>query len=514
MAPFVLILFVLMILLGGIAVDVMRFETRRVAVQNTLDRATLAAASLTQAGDPENVVIDYFAKADLGAELSGVNVEEGLNYRIVTASAVAATRNFFMSMTDIPSLQAMNNSQAEQRINDVEVMLILDISGSMKGDKITNLKAAAHNFVETVTEHDPDHRISIGIIPYNAQVNIGASLRGKFNATHLHGVENANCLELPSNTFGTLALSRAQDFPMMAVADTVTDQSSDSGYVALTNSRAKPGNSAASRWCNPNTKTEITLPTKSKTALHEAIDALEAEGNTSILLGMRWGTALLDPSFQPVYGELIGAGAMAADMADRPYAYDEPDAMKVIVLMTDGEHVAHTRVPDAYKSGASPIYRSSGDGMLSIYHAGQGGANKYWVPHKGTWQKTAWNSGSGVEQQSWQQVWARVTVSWVAKQLYSRALGTSFQQEKNKFLVTYQSVNSMDSLLASNCAAARASGTLIYGIAFQAPTKGVTAIRDCASRPASNYFFDVQGLDIDSAFSLIASNLSQLRLTQ
>lgn len=49
---FSLFLFVLMILIGGMAVDLMRFETRRVHMQNTLDSAMLAAADLTQTLDP------------------------------------------------------------------------------------------------------------------------------------------------------------------------------------------------------------------------------------------------------------------------------------------------------------------------------------------------------------------------------------------------------------------------------------------------------------------------------
>jgi hypothetical protein len=72
----------------------------------------------------------------------------------------------------------------------------------------------------------------------------------------------------------------------------------------------------------------------------------------------------------------------------------------------------------------------------------------------------------------------------------------------------------MDARLDQVCETAKSQGVLIYGIAFEAPTNGVNAIRGCANSPASTYFFDVDGLDISTAFALIASNLSQLRLTQ
>ena len=56
-------MFVLTLMLAGLAVDLMRYEASRVALQNTLDRATLAAAALNQDLDPEAVVRDYVAKA-------------------------------------------------------------------------------------------------------------------------------------------------------------------------------------------------------------------------------------------------------------------------------------------------------------------------------------------------------------------------------------------------------------------------------------------------------------------
>ena len=48
---FGLVMLFLMVMVGGIAVDVMRYEVRRTQLQNTLDRSTLAAASLKDALD-------------------------------------------------------------------------------------------------------------------------------------------------------------------------------------------------------------------------------------------------------------------------------------------------------------------------------------------------------------------------------------------------------------------------------------------------------------------------------
>ena len=67
---FSLFLFVAMLLVAGMAVDLMRYETHRTRLQSTLDRAVLAAASLDQPLTPQEVVLDYFTRADLSAYIN------------------------------------------------------------------------------------------------------------------------------------------------------------------------------------------------------------------------------------------------------------------------------------------------------------------------------------------------------------------------------------------------------------------------------------------------------------
>lgn len=71
-AIFVLFIFVIMIMFGGIAVDVMRFEARRVSLQQTLDRAVLAAASSMsqKTRTPQAVTMEWFQVAGLGDEFT------------------------------------------------------------------------------------------------------------------------------------------------------------------------------------------------------------------------------------------------------------------------------------------------------------------------------------------------------------------------------------------------------------------------------------------------------------
>lgn len=523
---FSLVLFVLMIMMGGIAVDLMRYETTRTTLQNTLDRSTLAAASLSQSLDPEAVVRDYFAKAGLTEYLTTVNVDEGLNFREVNANALADTEPFFLHMIGINELEAPGRSTAEQRISNLEISLVLDVSGSMGGAKLAYLKTAAKEFVETVLSSDPDGRIAISIVPYNAQVNLGPVLRAEYIANHNHGVVGSDCFEVEPSLYSNAHISTATGISMMAHADISSSNSNTSTHLAPTNSSALPSYSNVS--CKLTAGNIVRLPSQDIATLQAQIDGLVANGNTSIMAGMKWGLALLDPGARPMFTSLIADNQMVAELDGRPFEYEDTEAFKIIVLMTDGAHVSHNRVVDAFKTGASPIYKSTGDGNYSVFHPARAG-NKYWTPHRSEWRAAAWDSGTGVTQQDWKQIWTNLRASYVAMHFYARATGTSsgtrstiYTNKMNEIRSQFASAPTMDAQLQQSCALAKTKEVVVYGIAFQAPTDGQQQIRECTTGydpldPTGDnayYFAPVGDESIKDSFRTIATNISQLRLTQ
>ncbi len=539
---FTLVLFMLMVMMGGLAVDLMRYENTRTTLQNTLDRSTLAAAALSQMQDPTAVVADYMLKAGLSDQLTSVTVTDVLNSRTVRSTGRAATNPLFLHLLGIEKLDAIGGSQAEQAITNVEIALVLDVTGSMtQNNKIGNLKIAASEFVDTILANDPNKRVSISIVPYNAQVNVGPDLAAKFNFTRVNGVANDNCVELPPTAFDSLALSQTDPLPMMAYADIAYGTNKINGFVAPNNATyAKPNYSNAS--CKPSTVNVLRLPSNDATVLKAEINALQAAGNTSITLGMKWGMTLLDPSMRPVYTDLIAAGKMRASMPDRPFEYTDPSAMKIIVLMTDGEHVVHDRIVDDYKTGASPIFKNSGDGNYSVFYGSK--VNKtsgtticdsrpYWLPQLGVWQSRPWNGTApagtdcysqtavtvGVAQQDWRDIWANLKLSYVAWQFYARALGTDTTSRNTVYNTTisamkasYASIPAMDGTLQQSCTAAKGKGVIVYSIAFEAPQHGQQVLASCATSAA--HYFAADGLQIQTAFRTIASNITMLKLTQ
>ncbi len=370
MAVQILFFFFMMLLVGGVAVDLMRFEARRVAVQQTMDRATLAAASLENTLVPEDVVESYFETAGLDEELKQVIVTEAANSRKVRARATVRSDNYFMSMMDIPYLEADNRSEAEQTITNVEIALVLDVSGSMynQNTRITNLKTSAKEFIDTVLDQDTMNKISIALVPYNGQVNLGPQLISKFTVADAHGYANSHCLDLPTSTYASTTLSRSTAYQQTPFGDSWSGTSTNNSY---TNIQAPSYDTArglySNVWCQPVAGNFVRLHSNNKTTLKAQIDGLVAVGATSIDLGMKWGSFLLDPSSRSITSELATAGQVPSYFSSRPDNYGKKDTMKVIVLMTDGENFTQERFGN-YRTGLSPIWRSNGDGMLSIRH--------------------------------------------------------------------------------------------------------------------------------------------------
>lgn len=619
MAIFVIFIFVMMLMFGGIAVDVMRFEWRRVALQQTLDRSVLAASSMQQKSrTPQEITTEWFNVAGLGDELEvdyrapTVTGVSNANKRSATASASLRSYNHFMGWLDIPYLEAPVVAAAAEGIAKVEVVLVLDITGSMNDPasasdtttKIAALRTAADNFVTIVKGADTKNGVSIGVVPYASQVNIPASLRQRFNATHLsswnfvpnQGVPNINCFEIPTSTYGGTALSTTMAIPLSAVADTQSTVPTTTDY--LPNSGQLPSVNFGPRFCttknddpgtavNESTYNQLLLPTKDADTVKARIAQLTAAGNTSIAIGMRWGTAIVDQSATALYTITDSDGKV------RPFQNNDETVRKIIILMTDGEHVANNYVYDAYKTGPSPFWMGS-DGNFALNYSSTtrgpftgtlpstcsgwpiASTRNIFVPHlkanslrarrlasdpegvssgtgssfplvAGACDPRAWVAPNAAGNPTWQQrdasgnpmvnatgqpimvttqrldwseVWRFMRMEYFINQIHGRAnitSGPSVGTLRNTFRGTYLTASTMNSLLQQNCTAAKNAGFEIYGIAFAAPANGRSQIQNCSNPDVDGvrYFFDAtNNADLIAAFNTIASDITDLRLTQ
>lgn len=85
-------------------------------------------------------------------------------------------------ISDILSLRASGYSQVRRDINNIEVGLALNVTGSMRGSKFSGLKVAAKGLVNAIYEdHNNLENTASSIIPYIANVKIGVSYKSWFS---------------------------------------------------------------------------------------------------------------------------------------------------------------------------------------------------------------------------------------------------------------------------------------------------------------------------------------------
>lgn len=226
MIIFALVVFIGMLVGAGMAVDFMRYETTRSRMQATLDRSILAAAALNQPLEAEAVVTDYFAKSGLDDYTLDVTVDEGINFKTVSASVSVTLSTFFLNIVGIDTLVVGASGAAEERINKLEIVLVLDVSGSMGSySRLTNLKAAAKSFVQQIYSGTNDGDVSISIVPYNHTVILSERVAEEYNLTSEH--DYSRCARFDDEDFLTTEITPEQSLERLAHFDKSTTASTN-----------------------------------------------------------------------------------------------------------------------------------------------------------------------------------------------------------------------------------------------------------------------------------------------
>lgn len=517
---FAAIVFVLMIGASGIAVDIMRFETQRAQLQYTLDRAVLAAASLSQTLDPNLVVESYFETAGLNDYRLAVQVEEGVNFRRVTAQAEMELQTLFMAIFGQRMMTSPAAGAAEERIRNIEVSMVLDISGSMDEYptyRIRDLRPAARDFVTAVlgANNSPsgDQLVSISIIPYNGHVNVGTTLSSVFQLTDEHNY--SRCSRFYWDDFTVSGLNPSVPIQRMAHFDIVSSDWSD----PIANPR-----------CPTNDYAAILPWSNNEAELHALINSFNPSGTTAIDAGMRWAVALLDPLARPALNGLNSVGLVHDDFVGRPASYSDEETLKVVVLMTDGANTEQYDVVEQYRDGPSPFWRDPDDGDFSVYYAQW---DLYWHEDHDTWRDYPdGGADNDAVRLDYADLWHHIPVGEVEEDLFHRdaweeqdnqnswvnqwrrptiqAMGN--QYEFWDIVDQYVWADEGDRRLRRMCDVAHAQDIVVFAISFEAPTRGQQVMRYCASSDA--HYYDVNGLDISNAFASIARTINQLRLVQ
>lgn len=300
-APMVGILAIPLCLFIGLAVDHSRALTLKARTLEALDAAALAAVRAMQASgatDEEVIAIAnrYFDErmarlATWAVTIDPLEITIDRGNDTVSLAASGKVDTYFARLANVDKLSVATTSAAVYGIKEIEVGLMLDVSGSMNDlGKIDDLKDAAKEFIDILMPGTPDAaKARVGLAPYSTAVNPGEySVKAKGNSGKTDCVSERK----GANAFTDASPMTGQPFGSKPTS------CPDATVLALTDDKKK---------------------------LAERIDSYEPGGMTAGHLGIGWAWYLVSPKWKDFW---------PAESA--PGAYDDKKVLKAVVLMTDG----------------------------------------------------------------------------------------------------------------------------------------------------------------------------------
>lgn len=290
------------VLVGGlaVAVDASNGYFAKQRLQDTTDAIALMAAKglLNTQAELDEAATQYLLAAYPGAEGLNISLEDiTRDGDLVTVEASNKIPTYFAGIFGKSGLDIGAKSEALFAETQLEVALVLDTTGSMRGSKIASLKVAANNLVDQLDANNQRGNIKMSVVPFAQYVNVGPN-----NV-------NANWLDVrPAN------------------GQSVNDWNGCVGSrLGRLNERVDVvGNASVPATTNTNCGSAISPLTNDLNQTKSSITGLEAAGWTYLPSGLMWGWRTLDSR-----APFLDASANRDGKTD-----------KVMIVMTDG---ANTR---------------------------------------------------------------------------------------------------------------------------------------------------------------------------
>ena len=442
----------IMIMVGG-SIDVSRATSAKQSLQVVLDNAVLAATNLTSEEDPKEL-IENFVNANMASGSAedlklDVVVESYVNGRRITADAKLPVDTTLLNLIGRSKIDVGVRSVGSQFVINTEIALALDISSSMRGSRVTNMKLAVEEFLEDVLDEDTKDYTSISIVPFGGTVNLG-------DLFDRYVVDQASANVDPSKSDYENSNEALGKFRFTEGDRCIENDDSDYDLEDIPlNSRSQVPHfwkwNNFNPWC-PTSNSSVFLNSNDKTALIEHVRNMNLSDGTGMEVGALWAAKALSPALR---------GDIGGDFPQRPFDFDSTVTNKVMIVMADGGITSQLR-PDDY----------------SFYNT-----------HTNRTNKSNYGNGSGNNGNNKNQ--------WTAVSKGNINNGT------NRTAGRYAEI----------CDAAKENGITIFTIGYQISNQGhENLLKSCATN--DSYHYDVESLDISSAFASIASALDELRVEQ
>ena len=318
----------------GLAVNVSQLYNAKSSLQGVVDAAVTSTARDLTLGVIKEADAAKTVQAFLDANsAAGILQADQIVLDKLTVDRTANTVtadvhtdvSLYFPLFSIGDMQRVRSSTtALYSDKTVEVAMMLDVTGSMAGQKIKDLKAAAGNAVDAFLsgQNASNPRVRVAIVPYANSVNAGALAA----STVFVETKAADRKQAPGNA-DPRYVSASPRPDTCATERKGAYQYSDAGPdVSMVNRDFYLSDFAGqtrTRTCPVATVQPLTTDAS---ALNNVIKNLEASGGTAGHIGVQWAWYVLSENW---------GGVMKA--SERPAKMDPKQVAKYVILMTDGE---------------------------------------------------------------------------------------------------------------------------------------------------------------------------------
>ena len=332
---------------GGLAVEFSRAMTVRSAMSNALDAAVLATARSVSVGEiTQDEAEDYLYGMFTvnmnagGGDLSGYRIEDVTFDNVTKTLSADVTYGFetmFRFFGESNSLALRTSAAAIYGTSYAEVAMAFDVTGSMSGGKLDNLKAAAIAGVTQLLGEENNPTVRISAIPYAEAVNVGDLARhvfpddGKPDTAPVSAADWEAAMESGTPPPGVDEDAWNEDMLAgggtggLGPDDCATERKGPHIYDPAGPDRAMVNRDARLEVC----PTARLMPlTNDADALVAAINSYRHNGVTAGQIGIQWAWYTLSHE----WADFLPAGAGPLD-PEAPYK----EVRKFAVIMTDGE---------------------------------------------------------------------------------------------------------------------------------------------------------------------------------
>jgi Flp pilus assembly protein TadG len=328
----------------GVAIDSGRAQLVQSKLSAALDAAGLAAGATVNTTNMTAEVNKYlhanFPTDYIGAEIKNIVVTVSDDKTTVDLSADAEVETTFMNIMGFDKVTVHAESQITRSNKGLELVMVLDNTGSMSGD-MTSLRSAANEMVNILyggrsTVDD----LWIGLVPFSQAVNIGTSRSGWLDTTY------GATLNWGPGSWGGCVDARwtgrdVTDDPPSVERFRAYYWQDDSNNDWIRSNGTYRTPLTTSRGPNKNCPNAVTPMTANKSTITAGINAMTAVGNTHINEGAAWGWRMISPRWRGLWGGEMDANSLPLD-------YNTPLMNKAVVIMTDGDNVMSSNVRSAY----------------------------------------------------------------------------------------------------------------------------------------------------------------------